>query len=186
MASELPAGTWDFAFLSNRSFMITATGDNGTIELFSFSGDGGRTSDSAPAATAVTPEDHINNPLIVSPTHVATLHLPSLVLGQEIQNFSTHSGPFIKGFSAGGDTSRPFEVSPDTRIHLLSIQYSEHGSKHHLYVHNKYLMGYIPEGIGSGDRGLWTKKRVEWDEWGPKNTRLIWSDVQFQWLRYAA
>lgn len=182
MASELPEGAWDFAFLSNRAFMITATKGHGSIELFSFSGNGGR---SASAAKATTTED-INNPLIISPTHVATLHLPPLMQGQEIQNFSTHSGPFIRGFAAGRDRSRAFEHAPETRVHLLSIHYGERGLRHHLFVHNKFLLSCIPEGVGSGEResGMWTLKRVEWSDWGPNNTRLMPHNVQYQWLRY--
>ena len=35
---DLPTGTYDFAFISSRAYMITVTTNYGSIELYTFSG----------------------------------------------------------------------------------------------------------------------------------------------------
>lgn len=158
---DLPMGTWDFSFLSNRAFMITSTSGAGAIDLYSFSG-------KAPAWP---------NPL-PPPTHVATLSLPPLKEGQELHHFSTHSGPIVHGPMPG----KPFEPAREKRIHLMSLHYGERGPRYHMFVHNHYLMSHIPPGFGSGE--AWKMVELPWDSWGPANTRFLEHNVHFQWLRY--
>ncbi|KAL6306507.1 hypothetical protein BKA93DRAFT_729237 [Sparassis latifolia] len=153
---DLPAGTWDFAFLSNRAFMLTATAGSGSVEIFSFSG-------------------HTRSRV---PTHVAKLNLPRLKHGQEPHHFSSHSGPFVHGPIAG----KPFETAREARVHLLSLHYGQRGPQIHLFVQNKFFLSLIPENIGSGEN--WACVERPWESWGPANTRFMEHNVQFQWLRY--
>ena len=69
----LPPGTWDFAFISPRAFMLATVDGPGSIELFMFE------------ATSSSE----------GPVHVASLRLPELQQGQELTSITTHSAPFL-------------------------------------------------------------------------------------------
>ncbi|CCM03957.1 uncharacterized protein FIBRA_06111 [Fibroporia radiculosa] len=154
---DLPPGTWDFSFLSNRAFMLTTTRDMGTIELYAFGGD-----------TATR-----------APAHVATLQLPPVRLGRELQQFSTHSGPFVHATTP----NKPFAVSRDSRIHFMTLLYGFRAPRFHLFVHNRFLLSFIPTDCRSGSS--WNYEIRPWYTWGPDHTRLLLEDnISFQWLRY--
>lgn len=149
-AIDLPRGTWDFAFLSNRAYLVTSIGGNGSLELYTFG------PDCFPVA---------------SPRHAVTLRLPEIKQGRAVINISTHSAPFL-----GGDATEnvPFTASQDDRIHVMTITYGERHQRFHLFVKNSFLLSLITD----------KKRTLEWDEWGPENTRFFEHSTQFQWLRY--
>ncbi|PCH34839.1 hypothetical protein WOLCODRAFT_145533 [Wolfiporia cocos MD-104 SS10] len=159
---DLPMGTWDFSFLSSRSYMLCSTAGAGAIELFSFEGD--------PPA--------LQQDLSKRPAHVATLRLPPVKDGHEPHQFTTHSGPFVHSPTPG----KPFELGPDSRIHLIALSYGDRGRRFHMFVHNRFLQSFVRRGPGPADDVQ--KVTREWPEWGPRNTRFLEHDVHFQWLRY--
>lgn len=118
---DLPPGAWDFAFLSDRAFLLTSTDGNGSIELFTF----------GPERFEVAP-----------PRHVVTLRLPEAKEGHAIGNFSTHSSPFL-----GGPITEdvPFTASQDDRIHVMTLTYGERQQRFHLFVKNSFLLSLISD-----------------------------------------
>ncbi|KIP07609.1 hypothetical protein PHLGIDRAFT_413636 [Phlebiopsis gigantea 11061_1 CR5-6] len=155
---DLPPGTWDFAFLSPRAFLLTSTDGCGAIELFTFR------SRAAGAAD------------VAAPRHVASLRLPELVAGRDVRNFSTHGAPFL-----GGDVTRgvPFAAAQDDRIHVMSLTYGDRSPRFHLFLKNSFLLG-----LATGEEDARAKRVLAWEQWGPDNTRFFEHNVQFQWLRY--
>ena len=106
--------------------------------------------------------------------HVATLRLPRMRAGHEPHHSSTHSGPFVRYPTRG----RAFGTARESRVHLMSIHYGERGPRFHLFVLNRYLLALFPRA------GPPPPARVlEWEEWGPQNTRFLEHSVNFQWLR---
>ncbi|KAI0738201.1 hypothetical protein C8Q80DRAFT_1347854, partial [Daedaleopsis nitida] len=156
---DLPSGTYDFNFLSNRAFMLTATDGDGSILLYSF-------------------DDGSSHP----PTHakVARLHLPPTLPGRALREAFTHSAPFVAQPTAG----RPFETARETRIHVLNLRYGDIPSRRHLslFVHNRFLTSCLPP----PDSALEDFPCVErvWDDWGPANTRLVDFVGPFLSVRY--
>lgn len=165
-SDAMPNSTWDFSFLSNRAYMVTATGEAGTIELFSFRGRSDVT------ATTVEGETGAD-----TSAHVATLRLPRLRAGHEPHHFATHSGPFVRYQTRG----HAFGTARESRVHLMSIHYGERGPRFHMFVLNRFLLSLYP-------RGEWapvpsSASVHEWEGWGAKNTRFLEHSVNFQWLR---
>ena len=154
IASELQPGTWDFAFLSSRAYILTTAGRCGSIEIH-------KINDSGDDSTGPT-------------THVATLLLPALKDGLEMHHFSTHSSPFL-----GGNITKekPFAASQENRIHLMSFHYGQQGPRFLMFIKNDFLLNFAKNTDGQ-------KKVLRWEEWGPDNTRFLERNVQFQWLRY--
>lgn len=165
---ELNPGTWDFAFLNERAFMLTVLGGKGSISIHSFGG--GRAEAEAQAKAKGQPLGSYKRK---PPVHVATLWLPALEAGQEIHHFSTHTAPFLggdltglsaqkirrdhanetrHGFNGVGDEDdtddaagmiKPFVASQENRIHLLSFHYGIIGPRFHLFAKNDFFMGYV-------------------------------------------
>ncbi|KAI0631438.1 senescence-associated protein-domain-containing protein [Trametes polyzona] len=169
---DLPNGAYDFAFLSSRAYMITVTADEGAIEIFTFDGDG----DAAAPEKAHSPSISDR----VQPTKVAVLRLPPVKPGQGPTRFQTHSGPFVARPTPG----RPFETSPDCRLHVMELNYGVHGLRQDLFMRNSYLLSYVPSTFEAGTAHTPVVKT--WDEWGPDNTRFWMITGRFQWLRCGA
>ncbi|KAI0824435.1 hypothetical protein BC628DRAFT_438168 [Trametes gibbosa] len=170
---DLPLGAYDFAFLSKRSFMITVTGGGpGSIVIYTFSGDTDGTGSQPEQARAPPMAERL------PPTKVAVLHLPPVKTGQGPMRFQTHSAPFVARPTPG----RPFETSPDCRLHVMELNYGEHGMRYNIFVRNASLLSFVPPGVGSG--ATYEPVTRHWDEWGPDNTRFNTIVGRFQWLRY--
>ncbi|KAJ8475000.1 hypothetical protein ONZ51_g6826 [Trametes cubensis] len=168
LESDLPTSAYDFGFLSNRAYMVTVAHGQGHIEIYTFNAD----EDVSPEAQSPS----IKDPRL--PVRVATLLLPPVKPGKNLQRFATHSGPFIGRPTPG----RPFETSPDCRLHVMELGYGDHLERFSLFVRNRYLLSYIPP--ESGFRETYTPVTMPWDEWGPANTRFVSVIARFQWLRY--
>lgn len=190
---RLPAGIWDFSFLSNRAFILTSRSGNGSIEIYSFE----------------------NGPEEPTPDHVASLHLPPLQPNTELALFSTHTGPFTtvpanpeyrKG-PMGED--KPFTSSPQSRIHAMCVQYHlggvgnmERRARFFLFVKNEYLMSFVdkhkqerrkraerlddPLELDADEIALpkLCAAKMLWDSWGYDNSRFMAYGMQFRWLRF--
>lgn len=159
---ELPLGTWDFAFISSRAFILTSIQETGSIELFTF--------DASPGSS-----EHL------TPTHVASLQLPPLQIGQTMHSFTTHSAPFL----ASNPTSNvPFYTAQDDRIHAMSLRYGDRGPRILLIVKNSALMKFIPIELNGVSNGMHEKVVIPWEKWGPQNTRFLDCTIRSSWLRY--
>ena len=154
----LPPGTWDFAFISPRAFMLATVDGPGSIELFTFEG----TSSSQ------------------GPVHVASLRLPELQQGQELTSITTHSAPFLAHPIPPG---APFYANQDERIHALSLRYVDRGGLRIVMIlKNSALLRYIPSDANIGGKRT-EKLVVPWAEWGPRNTRFMDCLIRSSWLR---
>ncbi|KAI0329467.1 hypothetical protein GY45DRAFT_1371545 [Cubamyces sp. BRFM 1775] len=165
---DLPTSTYDFGFLSNRAYMVTVAHGQGYIEIYTFNADEDATPQTqSPPLAGRRP-----------PVRIATLLLPPVKAGKNLQRFATHSGPFVGRPTPG----RPFETSPDCRLHVMELGYGDHLERFSLFVRNRHLLSYIPPDLGFG--GTHTPVTMDWDEWGPDNTRFMSIIARFQWLRY--
>ena len=173
MGFDLPTGTYDFAFISSRAYMITVTTNYGSIELYTFSGG----DDDYASSNNVPQSPSIGYRLL--PTQVAILGLPPTNPGQNLRRFLTHSAPFVAKPTPG----RVFETSSDARVHMMCLYYGDHTGSYHMFLHNRFLLAHIPPGIGSGCADKVKVVEKEWDEWGPDNTRFVNWIAHFQWLR---
>ncbi|KAI0354450.1 hypothetical protein OH77DRAFT_1404967 [Trametes cingulata] len=172
---DTPAGTYDFAFLSSRAYMITVTAGSGSIHIYTFSDP-----DSSLPPTQPQPIS-LSSPRSAepsSPTRVAILRLPTVKIGQDVRRFQTHSGPFVARPTPG----RAFETAPDCRLHVMEVTYGDQATRYNIFVRNCCLLSYVPPGVGSGDKDYQPIVK-EWDEWGPDNTRFFTIMGRFQWLR---
>ncbi|KAI0682113.1 hypothetical protein C8T65DRAFT_301266 [Cerioporus squamosus] len=185
----LPAGAYDFAFLSSRAFMLTVATGSGSIELYTFSGDedalispsGSSSSPSTPTPFSPPLAPQLQLPFFSArrlPTRVAELLLPPTKLGRDVRKAFTHSGPFVGRPTPG----RPFETSPDARVHMLTLHYGDHAGMFNLFVLNRFFLSLVPASVGS--RENYTAVVKHWDEWGAENTRMFEWSVHFHWLRY--
>ncbi|KAH9895700.1 senescence-associated protein-domain-containing protein [Cubamyces lactineus] len=165
---DLPTSAYDFGFLSNRAFMVTVAHGQGYIEIYTFNADlDVSVQTQSPPSTGRRP-----------PVRIATLLLPSVKPGKNLQRFATHSGPFVGRPTPG----RPFETSPDCRLHVMELGYGDHFERFSLFVRNRHLLSYIPPDLGFSE--TYMPVTVAWDEWGPENTRFVSIIARFQWLRY--
>ncbi|KAI1793750.1 hypothetical protein LXA43DRAFT_1081303 [Ganoderma leucocontextum] len=168
---DLPTGAYDFAFISNRAYMITVTTNCGSIALYTFSdANEDNPSSSAPQSPSI---DHR-----LLPTQIAILSLPPTNPGVALQRFLTHAAPFVANPTPG----RMFETSRDAHVHIMSLFYGDPSRDYHLFLHNRFLLSHIPPGVGSGEGVKVIEK--QWDDWGPDNTRFVNWITHFQWLRY--
>ena len=171
----MPTGAYDFAFISNRAYMITVTTNCGSIELYTFS-DTDAGEDKAPPPSPSIRVGHRQSP----PTHVATLALPPTAPGVALRRFLTHAAPFVARPTAG----RLFETRRGAHVHMMSLFYGDHSRGYYCFVHNRYLLSHVPPqaGVGSGSGEVKVIEK-QWDEWGPENTRFVNWIAHFQWLR---
>ncbi|OCH85848.1 hypothetical protein OBBRIDRAFT_739112 [Obba rivulosa] len=140
LVNLLPPMAWDFAFISNRAFIVTAT--SGSLR------------------------------------RIASLGMPPIRPSQEMQSFSTHSGPFVHSPGAG----KPFYPSHEMCAHLFDLNYGDRGPRFLLFVPNRFFLSLIP--VGGERRGPWHTLERPWDTWGPMNSRVLRRRSMFQWLRY--
>ncbi|EMD35720.1 hypothetical protein CERSUDRAFT_115679 [Gelatoporia subvermispora B] len=159
----LPPMVWDFAFLSNRAFLVTTIAGVGTIEIYAFRGD-------------VALEGGLEKPN--SARRVASLGMPPIKQTQELHAFNTHSGPFVHRPGTG----QLFHTASDMCAHLFELNYGEHGRRFLLFVPNRFFLSFVPkEGEIAGVRHTIEQS---WNEWGPLNSRVLHRRGRFQWLRY--
>lgn len=65
----------------------------------------------------------------------------------------------------------------------MSLTYgSQHGPKFHMFVKNSFMQRVIAEATAEGAGNK--RKIMDWEAWGPENTRLFEHNVHFQWLRW--
>ena len=111
---------------------------------------------------------------------MASLLLPPIQENILLAQLSTHTGPF----HAHCPSNKPFTTSPDSRIHVVSVEYMPKESgisfrpRYCFFIHNRFLLSYtmhnkVPRGTA-----------VPWAEWGSSNTRFLVHYVPFQWLRF--
>lgn len=135
--------------------MITSSAGHGFIDIFTFESSTGQ-----------------------PPTHIVTLLLPELEDHVVVEYLTTHSGPF----HARCPPNRPFTTSPNSRIHVMSVQYANIDHRAHpsycFFIHNHALMAYI-SAYNMGHRF----DLMPWNAWGPHNTRFLARQVPFHWLR---
>ncbi|CDO78284.1 hypothetical protein BN946_scf184674.g6 [Trametes cinnabarina] len=167
---RIPTGLYDFAFLSSRAYMITVASGRGSIEIYAFSGDVEVTLSSQQQAQSAVQQ--------VLPTQVAVLELPPVKPGKTVQRFTSHSGPFVGRRTPG----RPFETSPDCKLHVMELSYGDQQTRFNLFVRNRYLLSYASPYIDSGE--TYTSVKKSWDEWGPDHARFLPIMGRFEWLRY--
>ncbi|KAI0668215.1 hypothetical protein C8Q78DRAFT_282410 [Trametes maxima] len=169
---ELPAQVSDFAFVSSRTYMITTTSSHGPFELSSNGG--------AIELFTFRCDDADADAHLRSPTRVATLQLPALRQGRRLTRFFTHSAPFVKRPTPG----RPFETSPDCRLHVMDLDYGNRAPCFSLFVRNRTFLSYILP-CAPGETGVEFAPVIKsWEEWGPDHSRLTPLIAQFNWLRY--
>jgi hypothetical protein len=186
-ARNMPPRTWDFAFLSNRAFMLTSKRDSGCLCVYSFQG-------------ADTPSSSAQDRLTA--THHATLHLPRFAWSPvQISHLTTHTSPYVEAVPRGV----PFYTAPSTRIHAVSVGYTtpdpHNGHASFLLIfHNRLALAYINNdstltaplvaAIEGNDHETQLPRRaiqhrdVPWEEWGPSQTRFMNHTDRFSWLRY--
>ncbi|KIM55698.1 hypothetical protein SCLCIDRAFT_134153 [Scleroderma citrinum Foug A] len=198
---SIPAGTWDFSFISNRSFFVTSCHRSGSIEIFTFE-------DDDPPTLAPPSTDHRSRHLRTSNhsisrtncklAHVASLHLPPTLPHIQASTVHTHTGPFV----ARPLADRPFAASNEERVHVLAVQYLNPNSdalmrqiRFCVFLKNKVLEEYVKrhkseqkdslDPMGETIEHLAQGIDVPWDQWGRENTRYILHNwISFDWLRY--
>ena len=126
--SHLPFGTWDFAFLSPRAYMLPRIGNSGSIDLFSFE-------DCKP-----TSKTQSGSP--ASPTHVLTLCFPNLQGNRHLRSIGSHSAPYLGKPSA---QSLPFYTAQNHRIHLLQLHYGDLTPQFNVFVKNEYFLDIMDQ-----------------------------------------
>jgi hypothetical protein len=152
---NLPEATNDFSFLSSWAYVLTCKSGAGSIEIYTFSEDG------------------------QPPVHTASLRLPHIQPDVSIASLSTHSGPFHAHCPEG----KLFTTSPDSRIHVVSIEYLHPSHtpttrpRYCLFVHNDTLLSYTSSYVPPEGR------TIQWAEWGPHRTRFLVHHVPFEWMR---
>ncbi|KAK7679034.1 hypothetical protein QCA50_017978 [Cerrena zonata] len=156
---QLPPATWDFGFLSNRTYLINSIHGKGFIHIYSFDGD-------------AEPD--------VAPTLWATLAMPEIQPMRTVHHFATHSAPFLAGDITSG---KPFTTDENARVYMMTITYGPQ-MRYHIFMKSEFLESLIPkqEQLVSGQ--MYVPPVYQWEKWGPANTRFIENHVHYQWLRY--
>ncbi|KAG2753864.1 hypothetical protein P692DRAFT_20796932 [Suillus brevipes Sb2] len=157
---DLPTHISDFSFISNRAYMITRGINGGSIQVFTF-GDN---------------EHEI--------THVANLSLPPLKSRSHLVHCAIHTGPFV----AKCLPNTPFWTNQDERIYVLSVQYIQVDPdipsarpRFFLFFKNSTPLRYIQRYREQRETSY---IEVPWEEWGPRESRMLNHQVPYQWLRY--
>jgi hypothetical protein len=151
---NLPDSMSDFSFLSNRAYILMCKSGAGSIEIYTFSEDG--------------------QPSV----HIASLCLPPIQPDITIASLSIHSGPFHAHCPEG----KLFTTSPDSRIHVATIEYQDHTrrdrTRYCLFVKNDTFMSYISSYVPPEGR------TIQWAAWGARHTQFLLHPMPFQWLRW--
>ncbi|KIK36486.1 hypothetical protein CY34DRAFT_811252 [Suillus luteus UH-Slu-Lm8-n1] len=157
---DLPSHISDFSFISNRAYMITRGINGGSIQVFTFGEN----------------EHEI--------THVASLSLPPLKSRSHLVHCAIHTGPFV----AKCLPNTPFWTNQDERIYVLSVQYIQVDPdipsarpRFFLFFKNSTPLRYIQR---YREQRETSSIEVPWEEWGPRECRMLNHQVPYQWLRY--
>ncbi|KAJ6541986.1 hypothetical protein DFH09DRAFT_1368224 [Mycena vulgaris] len=132
------------SLLSSRAFLLAHPMGSGQIELWGFEG----RESNAPALSAV-------------------FKLPEIIEDKTIVDLIAYSSPFRAAPAAG----KPFSKSNESRLCVLSLEYSE--DKYSLFIPHRYLQAQLTR------RG----EVVPWDDWGPQHSRML-AGMNQGWLRY--
>ena len=154
ITSELYPGTWDFAFLSSRAYILTTIGGRGSIEIYGINGN----------------KDNAGQTI-----HAASLLFPETRDNIEMHHLTTHSSPFL-----GGDITedRPFAASEENRVHLMSFHYGRDFPRYHLAVKNDFLLSFVEKYDGQRRILRWE----DWGPDNTRVLEARNSD-HFHWLR---
>ncbi|KAK7039348.1 F-box domain-containing protein [Favolaschia claudopus] len=105
------------------------------------------------------------------PRLVATLRLPLLHHSRSLDRIVAHSGPYCANPVSGA----LFSKSNEQRICVISLAY-DRAEFYTVYVHHRCFEKYLKNDGPAPEVVLW-------DNWGPRNTRLLPGRHLF-WLRY--
>lgn len=157
---DLPSDISDFSFISNRAYMITCGTNGGSIQIFTFGE---------------------NEHEII---HVASLSLPPLKSRVHLGHCGIHTGPFV----ARCLPNTPFWTNQEERMYVLSVQYVQENPdvpsarpRFFLFFKNSTPLRYIQK--YHEQRGT-SSFEVPWEEWGPRESRMLHHQLPYQWLRY--
>lgn len=156
---NLPSHISDFSFISNRAYMITRGIEGGSIQIYTFGEN----------------QHEI--------THVASLLLPPLK-SRHLVHCAIHTGPFV----AKCLPNTPFWTNQEERMYVLSMQYIQADPsvpsarpRFFLFFKNSTPLRYIRKYREQGEAN---PIAVRWEEWGPRESRMLQHQVPYQWLRY--
>ncbi|KAG1834914.1 hypothetical protein DFJ58DRAFT_821238 [Suillus subalutaceus] len=156
---DLPSHISDFSFISNRAYMITIRTDGGSIQVFTFG-----------------EKQH-------EIVHVASLSLPPMK-STHLVHCTIHTGPFV----ARCLPNTPFWTNQEERMYVLSVQYVQVDMnvpsarpRFFLFFKNNTPLRYIRK---YREQGETNPLEVPWEEWGPRESRMLHHQVPYQWLRY--
>ncbi|KAJ6541968.1 hypothetical protein DFH09DRAFT_48186 [Mycena vulgaris] len=122
------------SLLSPRASLLAHSIGSGQIELWGFEG---RESN--------------------APTLSAVLKLPEVIEDETIAHLIAYRNPFRAAPAAG----KPFSKSNESRLCVLSLEYSE--DVYSLFIPHRYLRAQLTR------RG----EVVPWDDWGPQHSRML-------------
>jgi hypothetical protein len=116
-------------------------------------------------------------------THVASLSLPPLKSRSHLVHCAIHTGPFV----AKCLPNTPFWTNQDERIYVLSVQYIQVDPdipsarpRFFLFFKNSTPFRYIQR---YHEQRETSSIEVPWEEWGPRESRMLNHQVPYQWLR---
>ena len=66
---------------------------------------------------------------------------------------------------------------------MLELTYST-GTLLHMFFHNRFLTSLLPPDTGDPEKGSSEVIRLDWHEWGPKNTRVVEFLLHSRAVRY--
>ncbi|KAF8879597.1 hypothetical protein BD779DRAFT_1551441 [Infundibulicybe gibba] len=152
---DLPWDISDFSFISSRGFCVTSTAGNGSIHVYAI--------------------DPLAKPSYI---HIAQLCMPTTLLSR-LHSMTIHTGPFL----SGQRIDKPFTTSPESRLHVISMQYSTSGAHTNfvLFVHNRTFHSLI---ASYRNQGTMKPLVLLWSAWGPRQTRFLQQVYSFPWLRF--
>ncbi|KAJ7614963.1 hypothetical protein FB45DRAFT_249731 [Roridomyces roridus] len=149
-----------FQFISPRAFVTACRVDSGCIDIF-----------------MITPE---KGPDSEGAVHVARLRFPKAERADgeflwEPSAIGVHSGPLC-----AHPTCRSFSPGNDNRIYFFLYRLTHEEGPHwmRLMVHHRTLAGYISRYLRQSGTDCID---LEWEDWGPRNTRILPGD-EFDWF----
>ncbi|KAF8191365.1 hypothetical protein BJ912DRAFT_298671 [Pholiota molesta] len=147
-----PSPRTAFRLLDSASFFVASPSGSGLIQLYEL------VRSSYPPAR-----------------HIATLHLPPTAPNTEISHIFVYAGP-IEGRPY---SDMPFTSNNEDRLHVLSVVYQnldkEKSYRLDIFVHQRVFTKYIS--LNRDHPPL----DIPWEEWGPRNTRIIPACVGSFW-----